>query len=82
MATSAVDVTFPPDGEKVSKAKFRAQMLVIKTELSYLLGRLGAAGAMAFGAATEETVSAMISSNNDRTKVSYARDIAYGRIGL
>lgn len=82
MATSTVDATFPADGEKVSKAEFRAQMLIIKNELSFLLGRLGVAGAMAFGAATEETVNAMISSNNDRVKVSYARDLAYGRVGL
>jgi hypothetical protein len=82
MATSSVDATFPPDGEKVSKSEFRAQMLIIKNELSYLLGRIGLSGALAFGAATVEEVSAMIKVNNDTNKVSYARDIAFGRVSL
>jgi len=34
--TSNVDTTFPADNVKVSKATFRAQMLVIKTELEEL----------------------------------------------
>jgi hypothetical protein len=32
--TSAVDSTFPADNVKVSKATFRAQMLVIKNEIT------------------------------------------------
>ncbi len=82
MATSDVDPTFPSDNEKVSKAEMRAQFLVIKTELEFLLSRLGAAGAMAFGAATEEYVNAAIFINNERVRVSLARDIAYNRVNL
>ena len=33
---SAVDSTFPPDAVKVSKATMRAQMLVIKNEITAL----------------------------------------------
>jgi hypothetical protein len=34
--SSNVDTTFPADNEKVSKASWRAQQLVIKTELEEL----------------------------------------------
>jgi|TARA_R100000306_G_scaffold28970_1_gene31932 hypothetical protein len=44
--TSAVDSTFPADNVKVSKSDFRAQMLIIKDELTALQG---VARAIAFG---------------------------------
>jgi len=34
--TSAVDITFPVDNVEVSKADFRAQMLIIRDEISAL----------------------------------------------
>ena len=81
MTTSAVDVTFPPDIEKVSKAEMRAQFLVIKNELNSLFARVGVAGAMAFAATTSD-VEQMLFDNNTKTRVSFARDVAFGRVSL
>ena len=46
--TSQVDTAFPVDNQKVSKADFRAQMLIISNEISALQKRVGVAGAIAF----------------------------------
>ena len=45
---SAVDNTFPADDVAVSKADFRAQMLIIKNELTSLQAKTGVAGSEAF----------------------------------
>lgn len=82
MATSGVITTFPTDNEKVSKAEMRAQYLIIKNELSFLLSRISLSGTLAFGAATDESVSAAIAVNNVQNRVSLARDIAYGRVSI
>ena len=45
---SNVDVTLPADGEKVSKAEFRAQFLTIKNEIEALQKYISMAGRLAF----------------------------------
>jgi hypothetical protein len=55
---SNVDETFPADGSKVSKATFRAQMLVIKNELEALQKKQGIPGELAYG-----TLSFTVSNN-------------------
>ena len=46
---SDIDVTLPPDGEKASKAEFRAQFLVIKNEIEELQQKIAVPGRIAFG---------------------------------
>lgn len=77
--TSAVDVTFPADNVKVSKATMRAQFLIISNEISALQNRTSVAGAQAFyNFITPEEVDRKIRVN----KTSLARDIAFGRVSL
>jgi hypothetical protein len=45
---SSVDATFPADNVKVSKGTMRAQMLIIKNELTALQARTSVAGAKAY----------------------------------
>ena len=47
--TSSVDSTFPADNVKVSKATFRAQMLIIKEELTALQNKTDLPRQIAFG---------------------------------
>jgi hypothetical protein len=47
---SAVDETFPADNVKVSKSEFRAQMLVIKYEITAIQAKQGVPGQLAYGA--------------------------------
>lgn len=47
--TSQVDTTFPADNVKVSKATFRAQMLIIKTEITEQQKATSLARRIAFG---------------------------------
>ena len=47
---SAVDATIPADNVKASKADFRAQLLIIKNEITALQVRTGVPGEIAFGA--------------------------------
>ena len=45
---SAVDATFPADNVKVDKASFRAQLLVVKNEITALQARIGTPGRLAY----------------------------------
>ena len=53
---SAVDETFPADDVAVSKATMRAQMLVIKNELTTQQVKTGLASKMAFGEVSLSTL--------------------------
>ena len=80
--TSAVDSTFPADNVKVSKATFRAQLLIIKNEISALQKRTGVPGLNIFGDhATMDQVSRAIAEHY-ATQHGFARDIAYARLSL
>ena len=46
---SGVDATFPADSVKVSKATMRAQMLIIKNELTEALRKVGIPWKIAIG---------------------------------
>jgi ABC-type thiamine transport system substrate-binding protein len=81
---SAVDATFPADNTKVSKATFRAQMLIIKNEISALQQRTSVAGAKAFyGFLSESEVQdAVVRHHNVVAPSDLPRDIALGRASL
>ena len=53
---SAVDVTFPSDDVEVSKGDFRAQMLIISSEISALQKQVGLPGKIAFGTISLSTL--------------------------
>ena len=78
--TSSVDVTFPADNVKVSKATFRAQMLVIYNEITALQQRTGVAGAKAFYGFLDNAE--VVNLINTHTAQSLARDIAFGRVSI
>ncbi len=76
--TSSVDTTFPPENVKVSKASFRAQMLVIANEITALQARSSVAGAKAFYNYVEpEEVLQIVQRENAITNP-LARQIAFG----
>ena len=77
---SSVDTTFPADNVKVSKATFRAQMLIIYNEITALQQRTGVAGMKAFFGFTEEQD--VVNLINKHTAHSFARDIAFGRVSI
>ena len=82
---SAVDATFPADNTKVSKATFRAQMLIIKNEITALQLRTGVAGAKAFyGFQDEAEVREAIRrvTTVDFRRDNVAVDTAFGRTSL
>ena len=75
---SAVDSTFPADNVKVSKATMRAQMLVIKNEITALQQRTSVAGAKAFYSFVDITdVRQEVQRHHDSSH-SLAREIAFG----
>lgn len=81
--TSAVNTAFPADNVKVSKATFRAQMLIIANEITALQARTSVAGAKAFyNFITPEEADRKIRELHERLGSSYASDLAYGRISL
>jgi hypothetical protein len=49
MAASQVDTTFPADNEKVDKADFRAQMVIIQSELTDTLRKTSLAWKISIG---------------------------------
>jgi hypothetical protein len=81
---SAVDTTFPADNVKVSKATMRAQLLIIRDEISALQQRTSVAGAKAFyGFLSESEVqSAVVRFHNIVTPSDLPRDIAFERATL
>ena len=79
---SAVDATFPADNVKVSKATMRAQMLVIKNELTALQQRTSVAGASVFyNFISPEEVDVRIARVR-ALSLGLPRDIAFGRVSL
>ena len=80
---SAVDTTFPADNVKVSKATMRAQLLIIRDEISALQQRTGVAGAKAFyGFVDDADLNAAVRRVHDEQASTFATDIAYGRVSL
>ncbi len=81
---STVDVTFPADNVKVSKATMRAQLLIISNEISALQQRTSVAGAKAFyGFLTESEVQeAVVRFHNIVAPSDLPRDIAFERATL
>ena len=81
---SGVDVTFPADNIKVSKATMRAQLLIIRDEISALQQRTNVAGAKAFyGFLTESEVQeAVVRFHNIVIPSTLPRDIAFERSTL
>ena len=79
---SAVDTTFPADNVKVSKATMRAQLLIIRDEITALQNRTGVAGAQVYyNFITPEEVDVRISRVR-ALSLGLPRDIAYGRVSL
>ena len=80
--SSSIDVSLPPDGEKASKAEFRAQFLVIKNEIEALQKQIAIPGFMAFNSYPDSSeIEAMIrriAERNDRL----AYQIATGVVAL
>ena len=80
---SAVDTTFPADNVKVSKATMRAQLLIIRDEMSALQKRTGIPGAKAFyGFLDEAEIVNLISGLGVRRKSNLPEDLAFGRVSL
>ena len=80
---SAVDSTFPADNVKVSKADLRAQLLIIKNELTALQRRTSVPGAKAFyGFVDDAELKAEVRRVHGEEAGGFAEDIAYGRIAL
>ena len=79
---STVDVTFPADNVKVSKATMRAQMLIIYNEITALQNRTGVAGAQVYyNFITPEEVDMRIARVR-ALSLGLPRDIAYERVSL
>ncbi len=74
--TSNVDVTFPADNVKASKATARAQALIISNEITALQARTSVAGAEAFS----DHVSLLEVQRliRNATKSNLARESAFG----
>jgi hypothetical protein len=81
---STVDVTFPADNIKVSKATMRAQLLIIRDEISALQQRTSVAGAKAFyGFMSESEVQEAVTRFHNVVVPSVLpRDIAFERATL
>lgn len=80
--TSEVDTTFPADNTKVSKAAFRAQLLIIYNEITALQKRTGVPGLDVFGGhVTIDEVTRAVATHNT-TQHGFARDIAFERLSL
>lgn len=77
--TSQVNTAFPADNVKVSKADFRAQMLIISNEITALQQRTSVAGAQAYADFVTSNEVARLIRNS---KPSLARDIAFSRVSL
>ena len=80
--TSQVDSTFPADNVKTDKSGMRAQMLIIKDEITALQAKTGVAGELAFNdRPSRSEVQAMINfaiiGNFE-----FARKMAFGDISL
>jgi len=82
--TSTVDVTFPADNVKVSKATMRAQLLIIRDEISALQARTSVPGIKAFYDFVEMTeLEATVQRVHDRNVAgNLPKDIAFGRVSL
>ena len=82
--TSTVDVTFPADNVKVSKSTFRAQLLIIRDEISALQARTSIAGAKVFyGFLNEaEVQEAVVRFHNIVEPNTLPNDIAFGKVSL
>ena len=81
--TSSVDVTFPADNVKVSKGTFRAQMLIIRDEISALQARTSVAGMKAFfGFVDANDLQTEVIRVHNLQASTLARDIAFGRSSL
>lgn len=79
---SSIDVTFPADGVKVSKATLRAQWLVIKNEIEALQSKISVAGRIAYDDTPDRTeIENMVRSLNDRDD-RLAYQIAVGVVSL
>ena len=76
---SAVDTTFPPDDEKVSKADFRAQMLLISNEITALQQKV-MTGCLAYHSIVDKVE--LPSLVRRHAKANLARDMAFGRVSL
>ncbi len=79
---SAVDSTFPADNTKVSKATFRAQMLIIKNEITALQQRTSVAGTQAFNAFVDEAEVRQIVNSFHDSQGDVIRDMAFGRVSM
>jgi hypothetical protein len=80
---STVDTTFPADNVKVSKATMRAQLLIIRDEISALQLRTGVAGAKAFyGFVEESDVEQAVHKFHNALPSPVPRDIAFERSTL
>ena len=79
---SAVDATFPADNTKVSKATFRAQMLIIKNEITALQQRTSVAGTQAFNAFVDEAEVRQIVNSFRDSQGDVIRDIAFRRVSM
>jgi len=77
--TSAVDATIPADNVKASKADFRSQLLIIKNEITALQNATAIPALLAYG---DHTSKAEVQLIVDAASVSYARDIAFGRVPI
>ena len=79
---SQVDVTFPADNVKVSKATFRAQMVIIYNEITALQTKVSVAVTEAYNsyASTSQVTEAV--ANHVVVYHSLARDIAFDRVSL
>lgn len=78
---SAVDATIPADNVKASKADFRAQLLIIKNELTALQVATSVPARQAFESHVSEIDVARIV-RRLTAETTYARDHAFGRIPL
>tara|TARA_R100000750_G_scaffold52845_1_gene38137 strand:- start:597 stop:845 length:249 start_codon:yes stop_codon:yes gene_type:complete len=79
--TSSVDATFPADNTKVSKATFRAQMLIIKNELTSLQTRTGVASSKAYYDYVDQA-DLQLAITRLKQQSTFASDIAYGRLSI
>ena len=77
--TSAVDTTFPSDDEKVSKADWRAQNLIINNEITALQQKV-MTGYLAYHSIVSAVeLPALVRRYG---KANLARDMAFGRVSL
>jgi hypothetical protein len=77
--TSNVDVTFPADGVKVSKAEARAQALVISQEITALQKQAGVPSSAFSNTVTLSEVNVIVRKRIAASLSSYARAQAFSR---